>query len=230
MPVIEDPELLKVIKEWRDKQNHIIYNKIIDTTYPSNYQFVDLSGKDFDYIHVDKYCGRSIKNIKYYYCTCNYCGLKAIMPADSIVSKYNKTCGCFKYKHSYSHDRLYHTYQNIYDRCYNPGNHSYLIYGGRGIHMDDEWLGEMGYINFRNWAYKNGYSEDYENPNHDYISLDRIDNDKNYGPTNCRFADMKLQSNNRSTTRFIWYDKYIFSGQIWAEIMDISRSTFFTKT
>lgn len=76
-------------------------------------------------------------------------------------------------------------------RCENPNAPKYPIYGGRGIKVCDEW---QDYAKFREWACENGY-----NPDAPYgkCTIDRIDVDKGYEPTNCRWVDMKIQNNNR---------------------------------
>lgn len=227
MAVITDPELLKVLKKISEERLQKMYNKIITTDYPSSPNFRNLTGKDFGYIHVDSYCGRSLKGDIYYKCTCNYCGFPTIMESGCITSPRNKTCGCFKYKHNCAYERLYHEYQCIYDRCYNPNNRAYPKYGGRGIKMADIWLGPDGYKNFKKWSYENGYTEAHENGTAtEWISVDRIDFDGDYSPENCRWANMKLQSNNRSTTRFILMDEHVFSIAVWCEIYDIRRKVF----
>ncbi len=226
MAVITDPNLLKTLKKVSEERLQKMYNKIVTTDYPTGNSFRDLTGMDFGYIHVDSYCGRSLKGDIYYKCTCNYCGFPTIMEGGCIRNPVNYTCGCFKYKHDYAYEKLYHEYQNIYDRCYNPNNRSYPKYGGRGIKMADIWLGPDGYKNFRKWAYENGYTEAHENgTSKEYISLDRIDNDGNYSPENCRWADVKLQSNNRSSCVFLLWNNYVFTVAIWVEISGISRST-----
>lgn len=80
-------------------------------------------------------------------------------------------------------------------RCLNKSDANYNSYGGRGIIICDEWLGENGFINFYNWAISNGYSEE--------LSIDRIDNNGNYEPNNCRWVSDVIQCNNRRTNRFL---------------------------
>ena len=84
-------------------------------------------------------------------------------------------------------------------RCYNRKSiEQYKNYGGRGIIICDEWLGDNGFINFHNWAMQNGYSDD--------LTIDRIDVDGNYEPDNCRWVSRKIQSLNRRNTLFITYN------------------------
>lgn len=80
-------------------------------------------------------------------------------------------------------------------RCKDSNHHAYKYYGGRGIKVCDEWLDEEnGFKNFYNWAINNGYIPD--TPRGKY-TLDRINNNGNYEPNNCRWVDMKIQSTNR---------------------------------
>ena len=94
-------------------------------------------------------------------------------------------------------NRLYRIYQCMKSRCYRSYTQCYPRYGGRGIKMCDEWLGKggKGYRTFEKWALSNGYN--------DSLSIDRIDVNGNYEPSNCRWADSHTQSRNRRNNVYI---------------------------
>ena len=79
-------------------------------------------------------------------------------------------------------------------RCLNPNNHKFSRYGKRGISVTDEWL---DFKNFEYWANNNGFEIS--------LTLDRIDTDGNYEPSNCRWVDQSVQQNNRNNNRIIVY-------------------------
>lgn len=92
------------------------------------------------------------------------------------------------------HKRLHKVWQGMKARCYNRNEKSYYNYGGRGITVCDEWLGEDGFYNFFNWAMENGYDE--EAPKGE-CTLDRINNYKGYSPDNCRWISIEEQNKNK---------------------------------
>ena len=89
--------------------------------------------------------------------------------------------------------RLYRAYSNMKTRCYNPNYFLYHRYGERGIKVCEDW--KQSFVKFRDWALNNGYA--------DGLTLDRIDNDGDYCPENCRWTTITKQSNNRRTNRIL---------------------------
>lgn len=143
-------------------------------------------------------------------CKCD-CGKELVLYTSHVLSR--KSCGCLykekqkelpKYttKHGKTNTILYSKYCSMKYRCYNPNYKYFWRYGSRGIKVCDEWLGENGFSNFYKWAYENGY----DNKKKGYEqTLDRIDVDGNYEPSNCRWATQKEQSRNTSVTTHIYY-------------------------
>lgn len=133
-----------------------------------------------------------------YKCKCD-CGKICLVPSCRLgVTTFS--CGCYKIEchrtHNESNTRLYNIWSNMKKRCYNINCPKYKIYGGRGISVCDEW--RDSYIKFKEWACTNGYSDD--------LSIDRIDNNGNYEPSNCRWVDNSIQMRNRNPIGEIPYD------------------------
>ncbi len=134
-------------------------------------------------------------------CICD-CGKKVIIQLGNLVSGHSKSCGCLrreltkKYnkKHGMTGTREHQTWCHIIQRCFDKKIPQYKNYGGRCIKVCDRWLGKNGFENF----YKD--MGDRPSPNH---SIDRIDNDGDYAPENCRWATMKEQQNNRNNNIFV---------------------------
>ena len=92
-------------------------------------------------------------------------------------------------KHGLGNTRLYRIWTNMKDRVFNTKNKRYSDYGGRGITICDEWKNDC--MSFYNWAISNGYEENKG------LSIDRIDNDENYCPENCRWTTSIIQNRNK---------------------------------
>jgi hypothetical protein len=115
--------------------------------------------------------------------------------------------------HPYYNKSWYGSYRSMICRCYRKKNPNYEQYGGRGIVVYDEWLDIR---NFEKWVKESNYKEG--------LTLDRIDVNGNYEPSNCKWSTMKEQGNNRTNTIYIEYNGEIHTLTEWSEITKIKRS------
>ena len=118
-------------------------------------------------------------------------------------------------------EHLYEVWCTIKQRCLNPNNKNYAYYGGRGITICGEWLNN--YPAFKKWAIENGYKDNGE------LSIDRIDNDGNYEPNNCRWVDRITQANNKSNNIIITYNGKSQTLQKWSEETGIKADTLYYR-
>lgn len=104
-------------------------------------------------------------------------------------------------------------------RCYNPEEKFYKDYGGRGIKVCDEWMDKKeGHRNFQKWAIENGWEEG--------RSIDRIDVNGNYEPSNCRWATPEEQANNRRNNNYVTINGVTKTTSEWARQIGISQNAF----
>lgn len=156
-------------------------------------KFEDLKGQKFGYwTVVERAENHPATRSAQWLCECE-CGTKKIIRASALKSGKSKSCGCHKNDYNKIHGgkgtRLYECWRHMRYRCDNKNNQAYEMYGARGIKVCDEW---QKFEVFRDWALENGYS--------DNLTLDRIDVNGNYEPSNCRWADVVTQMNNRRST------------------------------
>lgn len=151
------------------------------------------------------------------------CGNEKAIRVSHVVSGNTKSCGCKQYinvkphnlKHGLCHSRLYNIWYKIKYRCENPNYKEYEYYGGRGIHICEEWKND--FMAFYNWSISNGYK--------DNLSIDRIDVNSDYSPNNCKWATAEEQGNNkRNNITITLYNKTQTLAQ-WCKELDLKYST-----
>lgn len=191
-------------------------------------RYKELTGQRFGYWTV-LFKAEKSDNGAYWHCRCD-CGTEKDVKGTLLQSGESLSCGCYNRemshqnaKHGMSRTRIYGIWQGMKDRCYNPNNDKYYLYGGRGIRVCEQWLGEHGFEHFYEWAIQNGYKED--------LTIDRYPNkDGNYEPSNCRWADVFQQANNLSTNRLITYNGETHTLAEWSRIKGINRNTLNYRT
>lgn len=192
--------------------------------------FEDLTGKKFNRLTVIKFIPASERTARGYnwLCKCD-CGNLIKANANKLKNGLQQSCGCLKEemkynignvnkKYKYSNKRLYGIYKSMINRCYDTNGREYHNYGGRGITVCPEWLGEYGYDVFAEWALSTGYDI---NAKHGECTIDRINVDKGYSPDNCTWKTNKQQQNNRRNNRLLEYKGEIHSMKEWSELLDI---------
>ena len=168
-----------------------------------------------------------IKNHQsYWLCQCE-CGNQKIIRGIDLKNGATKSCGCLRLKNNSivknynpkANRRLKRIYYYMKERCYNPSSQNYKNYGNRGIEICSEWKND--FKAFYEWSMANGYKEG--------LSIDRINVNGNYEPSNCRWVTMKEQCNNKRTNHFITYKNETHTLTEWSEILNIKASCLWKR-
>lgn len=189
----------------------------------------DLTGKKFGKLSVIEFDHRDEKRRYYWKCKCD-CGNIRIVQGSHLCSGHSTSCGCINiekiknlnYKTGMTTSKIYYAYRNMINRCYREKDAKYKSYGGRGITVCDEWLNkENGFENFLEWSNSNGYKE---SSKRNECTLDRINVNGNYEPSNCRWVDWETQCYNKRNTFFVVYKGILYNMKACSQITGLSRS------
>lgn len=189
----------------------------------------DLTNKRFERLLVITYAHSKNKTI-YWQCLCD-CGTTVVVRGGDLKSGKTKSCGCLHKEimakqnvvHGYARrfnqcEPLYVAWRNMKRRCLNSSSPGWENYGGRGIKVCDRWLDS-----FENFAFDMG-----PHPGKGY-SLERIDNNGDYTPENCKWATRKEQSRNRRANKLLTYQGETLPISVWAERIGVKENTIFSR-
>ena len=189
-------------------------------------RLIDLTGQRFTKLTVTAFAGKDKHGNARWGCTCD-CGAKTVALGCNLINGHTMSCGCLQRErasssrttHGGTHTRVYRIWEHVKTRCLNQNGEKYKWYGGRGITICDEWANS--FESFHDWAISNGYS--------DSLTLDRIDVNGNYAPSNCRWVTMKEQANNRRSNHYLTYNGETHTLKEWSEITGLNYKTLSTR-
>lgn len=181
----------------------------------------DLIGKKFERLTVKK----RVKNGKHgearWLCNCQ-CGNTTIVKTYHLTSGKIRSCGCIKKEilkkreniHHKSNTKIYKIWASIKQRCTNSKHKNCKRYKERGIKICEQW--KRSFVEFYNWAISSGYKEG--------LTIERINNNGNYEPSNCRWATRKEQANNTSRNHFVYFNGERHTISEWSKKLGIKYS------
>lgn len=195
-------------------------------------KFKDLTGMKFGRLTVLERANKTGNSGQAYWkCSCE-CGKLVIIRGTSLTSKHTVSCGCAHIEqarqrgiesktHGLRHSSIYNVWNNIKQRCLNQSAINYMNYGGRGIQMYSEWIEDFQAF------YE--YVSKLEHFGEEGYSLDRIDNNGNYEPSNVRWADKKTQNRNKRTNRIVEYEGQKMTLVEASELSGVSLATLWAR-
>ena len=189
----------------------------------------DLTGQKFGRLTVVERAGSNARGRATWRCACD-CGNSLVVVGSDLLTK-QTSCGCqrretlakfnaeTKTTHGMRYTRLYKEWRSMKNRCYCDSWEDYGNYGGRGIVVCPEW--RDNFEAFRDWALVNGYQ--------DNLTLDRVNVNGNYEPSNCRWATRKQQANNTRRSLYLEYNGEVKTAKEWADALGLNYNTLYSR-
>ncbi len=178
----------------------------------------DLIGKK---IHEWTVLGLDEKDKQRIICRCSCGTVKSIIKTELTLNRTKSCQNCCLIKrnkksatHNMEGTRLYHIWSSMKARCSRKANHDYCNYGERGISVCDEWL---EFIPFMDWSLSHGYNRS--------LTIDRIDGNGNYEPSNCRWVTNIIQQNNKRNNHLLTNNGKTMNLKQWSIFLDIPYKT-----
>lgn len=181
-------------------------------------KFKNIVGATFDNWYVLNIYQKGTNIQTKYLCKCTICNSNKVVARTSLVKGVStkcRSCSASRSKRKWKTEKLRTIYKGIKQRCYDKKSSSYERYGKKGITICDEWLSDP--LSFEKWALNNGYM--------DGLSIDRIDCNLGYSPSNCRWADITTQNNNRKNVHLITINNKTKSIAQWCKVFNVSYQT-----
>lgn len=188
--------------------------------------FKDLTGQKFNRLTVIRKAKNYSGGRTLWVCQCE-CGKEIFVNGYNLRQGFTKSCGCLqkeiatkncklRTKHNLINSSLYTVWASMKQRCSNKNGLAYKNYGGRGITICDEWVND--FQAFYDWAINNGYKHN--------LTIDRINNDGNYEPSNCRWVTRSVQAKNRRSNHYITFNSETHIISDWAKLYNIPLNVF----
>lgn len=201
-------------------------------------KFIDLVGNTYGLLRVEKRAenagGRTAWNVV---CQCEK-KTRFAVTGNSLQRGNTKSCGCTRAislaklnkerrTHYQTRTRLYRLWGTIKARCNRETHSSYKNYGGRGIKVCEEW--SRSFESFRDWAHDNGYYEDLGKSGRNKMTIERIDNNGDYEPSNCRWATNLEQMNNKRDNVYYTINNETKTLTEWSRITGVKSGTIYKR-
>lgn len=185
---------------------------------------IDLAGQRFGRLLIKQENGRSSAGNILWLCVCD-CGNVSTVNSNNLRNGSIRSCGCFAREqakiahttHGMKGTPIYTTWAAMNSRCTNLNDPAFSYYGERGIMVCERW----------GKSFENFYADMGNKPKG--MSIERLNNNLGYSPTNCCWADSKTQNRNSRNTRFIEYKGEVKCIAEWAEELGINYGTLYFR-